>query len=88
MVKSMKIVYFVLIATLLVLPALYFFGAKEDWTKLYGWEKNTKVVPFTFASYTNRTYQTSFTEDFSKNFFMRKTFLRTSLQIWDIFNPP
>ena len=86
MVKSMKIVYFVLIATLLVLPALYFFGAKEDWTKLYGWEKNTKVVPFTFASYTNRTYQTSFTEDFSKNFFMRKTFLRTSLEIWDVLN--
>ena len=86
MVKTMKIVYFVLVAALLSIPALHFFGAREDWTKLYGWEKNTKVVPFTFASYTNRTYQTSFTEDFSKNFFMRKTFLRTSLEIWDAFN--
>ncbi len=86
MVKAMKIVYFVLVATLLAIPALHFFGAKEGWTKLYGWEKGTKVVPFTYASYTNRTFQTSFTEDFSKNFFMRKTFLRTSLQIWDAFN--
>ena len=86
MVKAMKIVYFVLVATLLAIPVLYFFGAKEGWTKLYGWEKGTKVVPLTYASYTNRTFQTSFTEDFSKNFFMRKTFLRTSLEIWDVFN--
>ena len=86
MVKAMKIAYFVLVATLLAIPALSFFGAKEEWTKLYGWEKSTKVVPLTYASYTNRTFQTSFTEDFSKNFFMRKTFLRTSLEIWDVFN--
>ena len=84
--KAMKIVYFVLIAVLLAIPALHFFGAREDWTKLYGWEKKTEVVPFTYASYTNRTFQTSFAEDFSKNFFMRKTFLRTSLQIWDVLN--
>ena len=78
MVKAMKIAYFVLVATLLAIPALSFFGAKEGWTKLYGWEKSTKVVPLTYASYTNRTFQTSFTEDFSKNFFMRKTFLRVA----------
>ena len=71
---------------LLAIPALSIFGAKEGWTKLYGWEKSTKVVPITYASYTNRTFQTSFAEDFSKNFFMRKTFLRTSLEIWDVFN--
>ena len=86
MVKTMKIVYFVLIATLLAAPLLYFFGARDSWVELAGWEKGTKVVPFTFAAYTNRTYQTSFTEDFSKHFFPRRTFLRTSLQIWDLIN--
>lgn len=34
---------------LLAIPALSFFGAKEGWTKLYGWEKSTKVVPITSA---------------------------------------
>ena len=86
MVRAMKIVYFAMVAALLSIPALHFFGAREEWTKLHGWEKNTRAVPFTFASYTNRTFQTSFAEDFSKNFFMRKTFLRTSLEIWDMFN--
>lgn len=84
--KAMKIVYFVLVAALLATPPLYFFGARDSWVELAGWEKATKAVPFTFAGYTNRTYQTSFTEDFSKNFFPRRTFLRTSLEIWDLLN--
>ena len=86
MVKAMKVAYFVLVAALLAAPPLYFFGARDSWVDLAGWEKIPKVVPFTFAGYTNRTYQTSFTECFSKSFFMRRTFLRTSLQIWDAFN--
>ena len=84
--KVLKVVYFALVAAALAIPSLSFFGAREDWTKLAGWEKNTNVAPFTFANWTNRTFQTSFTEDFSKNFFMRKTLLRTSLELWDVLN--
>ena len=86
MEKAMKIVYSVLVAILLFIPSLYFFGAHENWTKLYGWEKKTSVAPLTYASYTNRTFQKTFTEDFSKNFFLRKTLLKTSLEMWDVVN--
>ena len=86
MEKAMKIVYFVLVAILLVVPSLYFFGAKEDWTRLYGFETKTTVEPLTYASYTNRTFQKTFTEDYAKSFFLRKTFLKTALEIWDVVN--
>ena len=86
MVKSMKIAYFVLVALLLAVPPLCFMGAREGWVELAGWEKRVDVAPLSFASYTNRTFQTSFTENFSKSFFLRKTFLKTSLQIRDFFN--
>lgn len=84
--KTMKIAYCVLAAVLLAVPSLRFMGASEDWVELAGWEKRTDVVPLSFESYTNRAFQTSFTENFSKSFFLRKTFLRTSLQIWDVLN--
>lgn len=84
--KKMKIAYFVLVAILLAVPSLHFMGAREKWVDLAGWEKRADIVPLSFVSYTNRAFQTSFTENFSKSFFLRKTFLKTALQIRDFLN--
>ena len=86
MVKSLKILLTIVFFALLALPTLRFFGVEEGWTRIYGWEKDAPVPPLTYASFTNRAYQTAFTEDYSKHFFLRKTFLRTACQLREVTN--
>ena len=86
MVKALKITFCVLVFTLLSLPILSPFGWKEDWVSLAGWERKTKVPEMTFGNFTNRTFQTAFTEDFSKRFYLRRTFLRTAYELRDWSN--
>lgn len=70
----------------LALPMLHLFGVKEEWARIYGYERRTGMPTFSFSSYTNLAYQTEFSEHFSKGFFLRKTFLRTSMQLHDWAN--
>lgn len=71
---------------LLGLPMLHLFGVKETWTRIAGWEKQVALPEFSFAACTNRSYQTQFAEHFSKEFFLRKSFLRTSMQLHEWAN--
>ena len=84
--SKLKIAYCVLVFGLLAIPLLSFLGFKEDWVKLAGWERQTKVPALSMESFTNRTYQAAFTEDFSKRFYLRRTFLRTAYELRDWFN--
>lgn len=81
MTRFFRIVLAFVFFALLALPMLHFFGIGEGWTKIYGYERQVGMPAFSFAGYTNRTYQMEFTEHFSKEFFLRKSFLRTSMQI-------
>ena len=84
--KALKVVYCVVFFALIAAPLLYFTSLKEDWTKIYGWESYPPVASLTYTNYTSRAFQTSFTEDFSKRFFLRKTLLRTSYQLREWMN--
>jgi len=84
--KALKIVFASVFFALLALPTLHYFGVKEDWTPLYGWERKVGIPELTFAGFTNRTYQAQLTEEYSKYFFLRKTFLKTTLQWRDWLN--
>ena len=86
MVKCLKFVFCLVFFAALALPSLHLFGVKEDWIKLGGYETRTKAVPFTFANVTNRTYQSTATEDYAKSFFLRKTFLTTAYELKDWLN--
>ena len=86
MVKALKVALCAVFFTTLLLPCLYLLGAKEDWIKLAGVENPTAVPALSLATFTNRQFQTAATEDFSKRFFLRKTCLKTALQIRDWLN--
>ena len=88
MVRILNILLFITFFSALALPPFRYFGAKESWpaAQLAGVEYSAKVPALTLDTYTNRQFQTAFTEDFSKNFFLRKTFLKTALQLHDWMN--
>jgi len=71
--KALKIVFASVFFALLALPTLHYFGVKEEWTPLYGWERKVGIPELTFAGFTNRTYQAQLTEEYSKYFFLRKS---------------
>ena len=84
--KFLKIVYCIVFFALVATPTLYFFGAKEPWTFVSGWESKADVPAFTFSGFASREYQTSFTERYAKKFFPRATFLRTAYQLREYSN--
>lgn len=86
MVKFLKILLTTVFFTLLALPTLRFLGVEEGWTKIYGWEKDSPVPPLSYATFTNRAFQTALAEDYAKHFFLRKTFLRTACQLREVSN--
>ena len=86
MTRILRIAFCIVFFTTVALPALVLVGVRDVGTKLAGWEAKTGVPELTLAGFTNRTFQTAATEDFSKRFFLRKTCLRTSLQLRDWMN--
>ena len=65
----------------LAVPTLFFFGAREDFVHLYGWEKKATPQPLTLENFKTRKFQDAFVETFSKQFFLRRTFLKTAYQL-------
>lgn len=84
--KTLKIVLCVVFFGLLALPPLHFLGVRENGLKIYGYERACDVPSLTLANFRNRSFQSAFTEDFSKNFFLRKTFLKTAYQLREAMN--
>jgi len=86
MVKTLKLFLCVLFFAFLAVPTLYFLGAKEDFVKLAGWEKKIDIPACCVSNLMSRAFQSAFTENYAKNFFLRKTFLCTSYQLRDWAN--
>ena len=84
--RMLKITYLVVFFVVLALPSLHYFGAKESWHKIWGWERIPENPSFTLKSFADRSYQTTLTEHFSKAFFLRNTFYTTARQINEIAN--
>jgi len=81
MKRFFEILLCVVFFSLCLGPVLYLFGAREKWTKIYGWEREVKVPGLSWTTFADRSFQNLFTENFAKNFFLRKTYLRTALQM-------
>lgn len=84
--RFLKVLLCIVFFTALGLPLLRLVGAKETWLKIYGWEKKAELPEFTWQNLTNRTFQSVSTDEFAKEFFMRKFYLKTALQLRDWLN--
>ena len=84
--KFLKVLFCIVFFACLVAPALYLFGAHDNFVHLYGWEKKVTPPPLTVESFRTRQYQDAFSESYAKQFFLRRTFLKTAYQIREWMN--
>ena len=84
--KLLKVLFCIVFFACLAAPALYLFGAHDNFVHLYGWEKKVTPPPLTVESFRTRQYQDAFTESYAKQFFLRRTFLKTAYQIREWMN--
>ena len=84
--KILKVLFCIVFFACLAAPALYLFGAHDNFVHLFGWEKKVTPPPLTVESFRTRQYQDAFTESYAKQFFLRRTFLKTAYQIREWMN--
>ena len=84
--KFLKVLLCFVFFTSLAAPALYLFGARDNFVRLYGWEKKVAPAPLTLENFRTRKYQDTFVEAYSKQLFLRRTFLKTAYQIREWMN--
>ena len=84
--KFLKVLFCIVFFACLAAPALYLFGAHDNFVHLFGWEKKVTPPPLTVESFRTRQYQDAFTESYAKQFFLRRTFLKTAYQIREWMN--
>lgn len=82
----MKYFFLIFVSILLVIPSLCLVGAKEDFVKLEGVERDVKPVAWNWADWLSRNFQKKNEEFFSKRFFLRKTYFKTKCQIYEWIN--
>ncbi len=81
-----RICYLLLFAAAMALPCLTFFGVKETWRRLYGWESIPDAPKFTWAGFADRSFQNVFAERFAKTFIPRTLFFVNAMQLHDWVN--
>ena len=86
MKKIVKVLYVVLFFAALAVPSLVFFGVKETWRKLYGWETVPAAPAFTAKGFADRSFQKTFSERFAKTFVPRTFFFVNVMQLHDWMN--
>ena len=86
MKKIVKVLYAVLFIAALAVPSLVFFGVKETWRKLYGWETVPAAPAFTAKGFADRSFQKTFSERFAKTFVPRTFFFVNVMQLHDWMN--
>lgn len=84
--KIIKVLYAIIFFLALAVPSLTFFGVKETWRTLYGWESTPAQPTFTIKSFRDRSFQKVFTERFAKTFIPRTFFFVNVMQLHDWMN--
>ena len=85
--RMAKSVFCIAVFVMCSLPLLVFLNVKERFTDLYGFEPpKADMPPLSIRTFADRTFQKSFEDNYARNFFLRKTFLKTRNTLCDYIN--
>ena len=84
--KIGRFLFCVLVFVICSLPALVFLGVRESFVDLHGVEPKVEVPPLAVRSFADRTFQKAFEDEYARNFFLRKSLLKTRNTLCEYLN--